>query len=152
MYKEKALAMSDVDATNLQLEQSIIESSLGSYRRLEHGQKQRATPTAHRRRPRNNSPPPTLAAFATASAPLPDFASMPPAAASAAASAPPAAAAAALGSTYASPRLYSDTDEHPQCVEELVMNGFELSKVLHAYDLIGDNFDDLLAFLMSTVT
>lgn len=41
------------------------------------------------------------------------------------------------------------SDEYPQTVQELVMNGFELQKVLKAYDLIGDNFDDLLAFLMS---
>ena len=41
-------------------------------------------------------------------------------------------------------------DEYPQTVQELVMNGFELTKVLKAYDLIGNNFDHLLAFLMST--
>ena len=41
-------------------------------------------------------------------------------------------------------------EEYPQTVQELVMNGFELSKVLHAFDLIGNNFDDLLAFLMSS--
>uniref|UniRef100_A0A7S2K5T8 ubiquitinyl hydrolase 1 n=1 Tax=Leptocylindrus danicus TaxID=163516 RepID=A0A7S2K5T8_9STRA len=41
-------------------------------------------------------------------------------------------------------------DEYPQCVQELVMNGFELSKVLRARDLVGDDFDDLLAFLMSS--
>ena len=41
-------------------------------------------------------------------------------------------------------------EEYPQTIEELVMNGFELSKVIHAYDLIGDNFDDLLAFLLSS--
>lgn len=48
------------------------------------------------------------------------------------------------------PPNYSEGDEYPQTVQELVMNGFELPKVLKAYDLIGDNFDDLLAFLMST--
>jgi hypothetical protein len=41
-------------------------------------------------------------------------------------------------------------DEFPQCVQELVMNGFELSKVLRAYELVGDNFDALLSFLMSS--
>ena len=41
------------------------------------------------------------------------------------------------------------TDEYPNSVQELVMNGFELSKVLRAYDLVGDNFDDLLSFLLS---
>ncbi|KAL3776433.1 hypothetical protein ACHAW5_009242 [Stephanodiscus triporus] len=41
-----------------------------------------------------------------------------------------------------------------QAVEfiELVMNGFDLSKVLRAYDLIGDNFDDLLSFLLSSTS
>jgi len=39
-------------------------------------------------------------------------------------------------------------DEYPGCVQELVMNGFELSRVLRAYDLVGDNFDDLLALMM----
>ena len=39
--------------------------------------------------------------------------------------------------------------EYPDSVTELVMNGFELARVLRAYDLVGDNFDDLLAFLMS---
>jgi hypothetical protein len=29
------------------------------------------------------------------------------------------------------------------------MNGFELPKVVRAYELIGDNFDDLLSFLCS---
>jgi len=43
-----------------------------------------------------------------------------------------------------------DTDEYPQTVQELVMNGFALERVVKAYDLIGDNFDDLLAFLMSS--
>lgn len=42
------------------------------------------------------------------------------------------------------------TDEYPQTVQELVMNGFELSKVVHAYELVGDNFDDLLSFLVTT--
>jgi hypothetical protein len=41
-------------------------------------------------------------------------------------------------------------DEYPSSVQELVMNGFDLSKVLRAYDLIGDNFDDLLSFLISS--
>jgi len=41
-------------------------------------------------------------------------------------------------------------DEYPQCVQELVMNGFELPKVLRAYELVGDNFDSLLSFLMSS--
>lgn len=43
-------------------------------------------------------------------------------------------------------------DEYPQTVQELVMNGFELAKVVRAYELIGDRFDDLLSFLMSNGT
>jgi hypothetical protein len=46
----------------------------------------------------------------------------------------------------------SSSDEYPASVQELVMNGFELQKVLRAYDLIGDNFDDLLSFLLSQTT
>lgn len=46
--------------------------------------------------------------------------------------------------------LNNSGDEYPQTVQELVMNGFELQKVIKAYDLIGDNFDDLLSFLMSS--
>lgn len=46
--------------------------------------------------------------------------------------------------------LQEGGDEYPQVVQELVMNGFALSNVLKAYDLIGDNFDNLLSFLMST--
>ena len=44
------------------------------------------------------------------------------------------------------------TDEYPPSVQELVMNGFELSKVLRAYDLVGDSFDDLLSVLLSSTT
>ena len=47
---------------------------------------------------------------------------------------------------------HTSSDEYPSSVQELVMNGFELSKVLHAYDLIGDNFDDLLSFLLSSTS
>jgi hypothetical protein len=41
-------------------------------------------------------------------------------------------------------------EEYPRIVQELVMNGFELSKVLKAYEFIGDNFDDLLSYLITT--
>jgi hypothetical protein len=39
--------------------------------------------------------------------------------------------------------------EYPDSITELVMNGFELTHVLRAYDLVGENFDDLLAFLIN---
>lgn len=45
--------------------------------------------------------------------------------------------------------IRQDEEEYPRTVQELVMNGFELSKVLKAYELIGDNFDDLLSYLMN---
>lgn len=35
-------------------------------------------------------------------------------------------------------------------VEELVLNGFERSRVVQAYEIFGDNFDELVSFLMST--
>mmetsp|Transcript_2991 Transcript_2991/g.6474 ORF Transcript_2991/g.6474 Transcript_2991/m.6474 type:complete len:163 (+) Transcript_2991:101-589(+) len=56
----------------------------------------------------------------------------------------------AASSNANNPNLEASTDEYPPSVQELVMNGFELSKVLHAYDLVGDNFDDLLSFLLSS--
>ena len=74
------------------------------------------------------------------------------------------AAAAASSSSSSLPGAYAQAssavagrndepaDEYPASVQELVMNGFELSRVLHAYDLIGDNFDDLLSFLLSSST
>jgi hypothetical protein len=48
--------------------------------------------------------------------------------------------------------IHASADEYPASVQELVMNGFELARVLHAYDLIGDNFDDLLSFLLTSAS
>ena len=75
---------------------------------------------------------------------------IPPAAAAAA----PVASAAAAYSPAAAKRDDSASptgtmDEYPQTVQELVMNGFPLNKVVHAYEIIGDDFDSLLTFLMS---
>jgi predicted cation transporter len=69
-------------------------------------------------------------------------------------STPPVAAAAASSATagvHTEGSPVRHIDEYPQAVQELVMNGFELRRVIHAYELLGDNFDDLLAFLMSRV-
>lgn len=77
------------------------------------------------------------------------------AASSSVASLPSSSAQVAGGSSsshYAGSNHFATTDEYPASVQELVMNGFELSKVLHAYELIGDNFDDLLSFLLSSAT
>lgn len=40
--------------------------------------------------------------------------------------------------------------KYPPCVDELILNGFQRSKVISAYELIGDNFDELLTYLAST--
>lgn len=85
--------------------------------------------------------------------------SSPPHNAAAAAAAASSSAAASLpsasSSAYAAAaggRAGNDADEYPASVQELVMNGFGLQKVLRAYDLVGDNFDDLLSFLLSSAT
>lgn len=163
MYdKQKALAMSDMEATDYELERAVLESSMESYQRNEMGRKQGGHPrgvtaagasmssssssssTGHhhhhrgRRGPRSTSPPASSssAAFATSAAMSSSAVAAP--------SPPPAAAAAS-----ARP---ADRDEYPSSVQELVMNGFELPKVLRAYDLVGDNFDALLSVLMSSAT
>ena len=91
----------------------------------------------------------------------PTFRSSPLTASAAAASSSSNYAAAASSSAAAASNSQAMTapsnntltnDEYPASVQELVMNGFELSKVLHAYSLIGDNFDDLLSFLLSSAT
>lgn len=142
------MGLSDLDATNFEVEQKILANSMESYRRQEAGRKQRASPTLGRRR-RGRSSPVTererhLPAFGTSS-----VAAIPPTAAAAAAAPSVASVASAASASPASPpRMAASADEYPQTVQELVMNGFTLEKVVHAYELIGDNFDDLLNFLM----
>jgi hypothetical protein len=76
--------------------------------------------------------------------------SIPPAAAASAAASAPATAARREETQPAPP--IGTADEYPQTVQELVMNGFELRKVVRAWELIGDNFDDLLSFLVSNAS
>ena len=78
--------------------------------------------------------------------PCPSEASVPVAAAAAAASVPVAASAAARCD---SPVRLGSIDEYPLSVQELVMNGFSLSSVVKAFELVGNNFDDMLALLMA---
>ena len=146
MYaQKKAMAYSDLDETNFELEQKVLASSLESFLRNEHGRKQRASPVGRRRGQRLSPPQTPPEAPVAANSPLASmYASAPPAAA-AVASAPSVASVAASGLSG-----IAAEEEYPQTIQELVMNGFELSKVIHAYDLIGDNFDDLLAFLLSS--
>lgn len=146
------MVLSDVDATNFELEQEALTKSWDSYGRHEHGGKQRASPSspAGRRRPRSFQ----AAAASTYTASLPAFSES---ASSVAAIPPPASAAAASSSAAAaSASFHNDSydemnTEYSQNVQELVMNGFELKKVIQAYELVGDNFDDLLSYLISTV-
>jgi hypothetical protein len=159
MLEKKAMALSDIDATNFDLEQEGLADSWGSYGRQEHGRKQRALPVSSgRRRPRSTT------ASTNSNGHLPLFSETSFAASAAAAVLPSmetttayagipsvaSVASAAQGSeTY--PDSHEDLNaEYPQTVQELVMNGFELKKVVRAFELVGDNFDDLLAFLLSS--
>lgn len=153
----------------------MLESSLESFRNFEHGRKQASSSTTNGRRKRQASPPKQdYAASSAASVGQSSVASMPPEARQeAGGSAIPSVASAAAASASIAPappavasRPSSDyqsnlqsarasdgpmmAEHYPQTVQELVMNGFELRKVVHAYELVGDNFDDLLGFLMST--
>ena len=177
MYEKRAYALSDLDAADFDLEQAVLEQSLRSYR-SEQGRKKPPRP-GRRDRDWDDNPPPTpadapywdgparggtagpaaaAAAAATAASPAPwqearqGTASRATAAAAVAAAAPAPAPPPASASASASASADGDgdgRDEYPQAVQELVMNGFELRRVLKAYDLIGDNFDSLLCFLMS---
>jgi hypothetical protein len=42
----------------------------------------------------------------------------------------------------------SDARSYPLAVQEMIMNGFPLEQVQAAFELVGDNLDDLLAVLM----
>ena len=172
MYNNQALALSDMDATYLELEQAALEQSMTSYSQNEHGKKKKASSSTsgRRRREGRSSPkvdlPPVVAnaksdtSSTAARAPssssnvasLPtSVGGIPPAAAASVASAP-SADATSTRSAAVEPRPVGAVDEYPQIVQELVMNGFPLAKVVHAYELIGENFDDLVAFLMSSVS
>ena len=163
MYKKKAMAMSDLEATDFELEQAVLRSSLESYRTAELGRKQPG-----RRRAGGNSISPVVnnsddrfvAARHSSAMPFISSSSsstavrteripeaVDRAGASLAAVAAPAAAAAA-GPADADVNDRGERDEYPQIVQEMVMNGFDLHRVLRAYNLVGDNFDALLATLM----
>jgi hypothetical protein len=69
MYKNKAIALSDMDATYFELEQAALERSLESYTNFEQGKKQQASSNGRRRRHGRNSPShATLSAESSASA------------------------------------------------------------------------------------
>jgi hypothetical protein len=168
MYKDKALILSDLDATNFELEQTALEDSMLAFA-AEQGRKQRARTTTGTGPQSSLAPSSSLyrsrrwgrdedhnPSYSLAYPPASDHL-----AASCQASEIPAVAAAAASAAASSwsdsssanhpqqpPTALHDAMEYPETVQELVVNGFELSKVVHAYELIGDSFDDLLAFLI----
>lgn len=88
MGSDKVMAISDLDATNQELEQAVLKQTL-------------------------------IEANGSLATSIPAVASLP-----------------------------TSHVEYPPCVEELVLNGFDRSKVIQAYELIGDDMDQMLAFLL----
>lgn len=188
MYKNKAIELSDLDATYFELEQAALESSLNSFRTQEHERKQEAKAAGRRRRQPGHIDPVTAVSKNNGVASIPNnnsqtsIATIPPQSSSTATAtitcsssstnssannhrAASAAVASSPCNTGGVARIHerrdresslydndksSSLEEYPEIVNELVVNGFELGKVIHAYELIGDNFDSLLSFLMST--
>mmetsp|Transcript_27922 Transcript_27922/g.66526 ORF Transcript_27922/g.66526 Transcript_27922/m.66526 type:complete len:697 (-) Transcript_27922:440-2530(-) len=176
--KKKALYLSDLDSADFDLEQAVLASSLESYRQAEQERKpsSRGGRGRHRGSPRGGGSPlhhRPVAAAASSNSHAP----------SSVTAGCPASGKAVAASSKPSSELRSGSsltaDQYPPAVQELIMNGFESSKVLHAYDLVGaaaslfiplvlfkwlawgsnsrsfqvgDSFDDLLAFLLSTTT
>jgi hypothetical protein len=135
VFSDQATTLSDMDATYEQLEQAALEESL---RHLEHGQKKKAL--EHPSKPASSS---NAAASLPSSLSTSEYARAPVAASAAAAS---ISAAASLPSA---PSPLRPAEDYSQAVQDLVMNGFQLKDVVKAYDLVGDNFDAMLTFLLS---
>jgi len=171
-YQKKALYLSEIEAADFDLEQAVLASSMESYRNAEQERKPSSRRLDSRRNRFNSSPRgqrssssspihrsnSPIAAASSASS-TSQFAAVAAAAAASStvasysrSSPPNVASAASIGGGAGGGIASSSSDEYPASVQELVMNGFELQKVLRAYDLIGDNFDDLLSFLLSQTT
>lgn len=174
MSSNNALSLSDMDATYFELEQAALERSLRSYSQKDEGKKQSASSTktkltTAKSRPStgDSSKPKTIkgdhktpavaaaavavATSATTSLPCPSQESIPLAAAAASSS---VALAAARGRESSSssptpPQRLLPVEEYPSSVQELVMNGFPLSSVVKAFDLVGNNFDHMLSLCLS---
>jgi len=141
MQMEKAVLLSDIEATDTQLQKTLKESN-------EHNSlmyKQKALLLSDIEATEFQIDQAVLASSIEASKPS-HLRQIQPASiqSSSHATSSEAAIASALSSV--------ETTEYPDTVQELVMNGFELQKVIHAYELIGDNFDQLLSFLLSNST
>jgi hypothetical protein len=163
--------MSDLDATNFELEQEMLAYSWDSYSRQENGRKQRAAPEKATTSAGLSSDHCHLGAIGPTPY-LPAFSERP---SSVAAAAVPASSTSDTAGTVSSsvaarlspivvPAVASaksnetsnfrdettvETD-YPPSVQELVVNGFDLKRVIRAYELVGENFDDMLNFLIST--
>lgn len=114
MYKHKALLLSDIEATEFQIDQAVLASSIEASCNSQ-------KPSSHQHHADATSimqPPPQQISSSDV--------------------------AAAFSSSH------QQQTEYPDTVQELVFNGFVLQKVIHAYELIGDNFDHLLSFLLSS--
>jgi len=176
-YKQKAaLMMSDLEATDFELEQAALVDSLDSHNIKEAGRKQ---PWNHngqqqqqkqhhsrerRRQHSHHDGSSSSAAFSTGFAETSSSTTVTRTRAHSATSSSLVASLPPIQPSETSKREHDehipahllstnhggDDDEYPQTVQELVMNGFSLERVLKAYDLIGDNFNDLLAFLMNS--
>jgi len=167
-YKQKAALMaSDIEATDFELEQAALVDSLKSHFSNDAGQKQ---PWNHNRQHKQQHSRDRRwyqgGQFSSASSTrFPEISSTSSAmrsrahssASSSLVASLPSAASATVSSqegagipTHLLNSSNSQDDEYPQTVQELVMNGFPLERVVKAYNLIGDNFDDLLAYLMSS--
>jgi len=161
MSSSNALSLSDMDATYFELEQTALERSLQSYNQKEDGKKQRASTTS-RPTAGDNSKPKTVrgdhktpavasaaSSSATASLPCPSQESIPFAAAAASSSVASAAARSSESPSPVPSRQILPVEEYPSSVQELVMNGFPLTTVVKAYDLVGNNFDHMLSLCLA---
>ena len=129
-------------ATYEQLEQAALEESL---RHLESDQKKKASVNTAKL-------PSGSAAVASVPPSLPsddDVKSPAVASASASAGIPAAASIPPAASMARAPSPLRSAEDYSQSVQDLVMNGFQLKDVVKAYDLVGDNFDAMLTFLLS---
>ena len=131
-----------MDATYEQLEQAALVESL---RHLENDQKKKASVDT------DNSPSKKATATNfTSNLPSDDDVKSPAvASASACASIPAAASMPSAASFAQAPSPLRSAEDYSQSVQDLVMNGFQLKDVVKAYDLVGDNFDAMLTFLLA---
>lgn len=148
LFERKTMALSDLEATDFDIEQMVLADSLKSYQSAANKKQPGKTSKGAKRKGKNDPSSSMLSRDPVAPASSSSFASSTTHAPSPAVAASAAASVAMTTTTTSSSPVTEE--EYPPIVQELVMNGFELSRVLHARGLIGDNFDDLLAFLMSS--